>query len=155
MHLSWVNSPHKGQWRGALMFSLIFAWTNSWLNNRDAGDLRRHRAHYDVTVILCTWVRDNISWWFPALYRMVNHPGLVHIPFNGNIFLVLNFRLDIHISFRFDDYDMFLCTVCDELSYHCFYLYTAPLIFLQNVCWYFLNSLRPSDAYIMWSMSVK
>ena len=39
----------KGQWSGALMFSLICAWTNGWVNNRDAGDLRRHRAHYDVT----------------------------------------------------------------------------------------------------------
>ena len=46
-----VDSPHKGQWRGALMFSLIYASTNSWANNRDAGDLRRHRAHYDVTVM--------------------------------------------------------------------------------------------------------
>ena len=46
-----VNSPHKGQWRGALMFSLICAWANSWVNNRDAGDLRRHHAHYDVTVM--------------------------------------------------------------------------------------------------------
>ena len=47
-----VNSPHKGQWRGALMFSLICAWINGWVNNHEAGDLRRHRAHYDVTVIL-------------------------------------------------------------------------------------------------------
>ena len=47
-----VNSPHKGQWRGALMFSLISAWTNSWSNNRDAGDLSRRRAHYDVTVMM-------------------------------------------------------------------------------------------------------
>ena len=46
-----VNFPHKGQWRGALMFSLICAWANDWVNNRDAGDLRRHRAHYDVTVM--------------------------------------------------------------------------------------------------------
>ena len=45
------NSPHKGQWRGALMFSLICAWTNGWVNNRDAGDSRRCRAHYDVTVM--------------------------------------------------------------------------------------------------------
>ena len=30
---------------------LIFASTNGWANNRDAGDLRRHRAHYDVTII--------------------------------------------------------------------------------------------------------
>ena len=33
-----VNSPHKGQWRGALMISLICAWTNSWANNQDDGD---------------------------------------------------------------------------------------------------------------------
>ena len=46
-----VNSPHKSQWRGALMFSLIFAWINGWANNREAGDLRRHRAHYDVSVM--------------------------------------------------------------------------------------------------------
>ena len=48
-----VNSPHKSQWRGALMFSLICAWTNDRVNNRDAGNLRRHRPHYDVIVILC------------------------------------------------------------------------------------------------------
>ena len=46
-----VNSPHKGQWHEALMFSLICAWTNVWANNRDAGDLKRHCTHYDVTVI--------------------------------------------------------------------------------------------------------
>ena len=31
---------HKGKWRGAPMFSLFCAWTNSWANNQDAGDLR-------------------------------------------------------------------------------------------------------------------
>ena len=46
-----VNSPHKGQWRMALMFSLICAWISGWVNNREAGDLRRYRAHYDVTVM--------------------------------------------------------------------------------------------------------
>ena len=51
IHGSPVNSPHKGQWRGALMISLICVWTNGWANTRDAGDLRRHRAHYDVTVM--------------------------------------------------------------------------------------------------------
>ena len=42
-----VDSPHKGKWCGALMFSLICAWINDWANNQDAGDLRRHRTHYD------------------------------------------------------------------------------------------------------------
>ena len=51
IHRSPVNSPHKGYWREALMFSLICAWINGWVNNREAGDLRRHRAQYDVTVM--------------------------------------------------------------------------------------------------------
>ena len=48
IHLLPLNSPSKGQWRGALMFSMICAWINGWVNNHQAGDLRRHRAHYDV-----------------------------------------------------------------------------------------------------------
>ena len=47
-----VNSPHKGQWRGDLMFSLICA-RNVWINNGGAGDLRRHRVYYDVIVKIC------------------------------------------------------------------------------------------------------
>ena len=46
-----VNSPHKGQWRGALMFSFIYVGTNGWVNNSKAGDLKRYRAHYDVIVM--------------------------------------------------------------------------------------------------------
>ena len=51
IHRSPVNSPHTGQWRGALMISLIWACINGWVNHRKAGDLRRHRTHYDVTVM--------------------------------------------------------------------------------------------------------
>ena len=51
IHRSPVNSPHKGQWRRALMFSLICPWINGWINNRAAGDLRRPRIHYDITVM--------------------------------------------------------------------------------------------------------
>ena len=47
-----VISPHKGQWRGTLMFSLICAWINRWVKTGEAGDLRRHRAHYDVIVMV-------------------------------------------------------------------------------------------------------
>ena len=50
-----VNSPHKGQWRGALMLSLICA-SNDWVNNGEAGDLIRHCAHYDVNVMFNTFV---------------------------------------------------------------------------------------------------
>ena len=51
IHRSPINSPHKGQWRGALMFSFICARINGWVNNREAGDLRRHHAHYDDIVM--------------------------------------------------------------------------------------------------------
>ena len=52
-----VNFPHKGQRRGALIFFFSCAWMNDWVNNREACDLRRHRAYYDVIVMntmLCT-----------------------------------------------------------------------------------------------------
>ena len=47
-----VNSLHKGQWRGTSMLCLIYVWKkNGWVANRDADDLIRCRAHYDVTVM--------------------------------------------------------------------------------------------------------
>ena len=52
IHRSPVNSPHKGQWRGALIFSLICAWINVWVNNREAGGLRCHCVHYDDIVMI-------------------------------------------------------------------------------------------------------
>ena len=64
--------PHNGQWRGALMFSLICVWIDGWVNNHEAGDLRRYRAHYDVivmeyiidcTVIKPTWIRSVLISW--------------------------------------------------------------------------------------------
>ena len=63
IHGSPVNYPHKGQWCGALMFSLICAWIHGWVNNREAVDLGRHLAHYDVimtswsgTLCVCMWM---------------------------------------------------------------------------------------------------
>ena len=60
IHRSPVNSAHKGQWRGALMFSLICLWINYWVNTREAGDLRRYRAHYDITVM--SVIRFSETW---------------------------------------------------------------------------------------------
>ena len=83
IHRSPVNSPHKGQWRGALMCSLICAWINGWVNNRAAGDMRRHCAHYYVIVVyhIC-----NGSWQISKtlrLYRksswLSNHDNSVQI----------------------------------------------------------------------------
>ena len=69
IHRSPVNSPHKGQWRSALMFSLISAWINGWVNNLEAGDLRRHHAHYDVIVMDST-VNNGCHVMCPFLFRV-------------------------------------------------------------------------------------
>ena len=50
LHRSSVNSTHKSQWRGAVMFSLICVCINGWVNNLEAGDLRRYLAYFDVSV---------------------------------------------------------------------------------------------------------
>ena len=63
IHRSPVNSTHKGQWRGALMFSWICIWINGWVNNGEAGDLRCHHAHYDVILLnnILSYCCD--KWW--------------------------------------------------------------------------------------------
>ena len=82
IHRSPVNSPHKGQWRRALIFSLICVWTNGWVNSREAGDLRRYRAHYDVIVMI---------WFVVSLHEHDQCPGTTY----DNIRIVL--RAWIHI----------------------------------------------------------
>ena len=46
-----ISPVTKGQWRRALILSLICTWINGWVHTRAAGDLRRHHPHYDVTVM--------------------------------------------------------------------------------------------------------
>ena len=63
---------HKGHWRGASMFSLIWAWINDWVNSREAGDLRRRRAHCDVILMILRWLhglRGCHKWRIPALTK--------------------------------------------------------------------------------------
>ena len=67
IHRSPVNSPHTAQFHDVSMFSFICAWINTWVNNRKAGDYRRHRAHYDVIVM-----------WWPMLELLSSHPCQVN-----------------------------------------------------------------------------
>ena len=50
------------------MFSLICVWINDWVNNREAGNLRRYRVHYDVIVLEVHISSDN------DLERSANKP---------------------------------------------------------------------------------
>ena len=74
IHRSPVNSPHTDQWRRALMFSLICAWTNGWVNNQDAGDFRRHRSHYDV---IAMWYQILIQWYGQPWYLSAFNASLL------------------------------------------------------------------------------
>ena len=47
----WI--PQKASDAELWSFFFICALTSGWANNRDAGDLRRCRAHYDVTIMEC------------------------------------------------------------------------------------------------------
>ena len=82
IHRSSVNSLHKGQWRGAFMFPLSASWTNGWVNNRDDGDLRRHRAHYDVIIMEIRWRprvadADPLSNFWHKLYHWINNAACI------------------------------------------------------------------------------
>ena len=86
IYRSTMNSPHKGQWRGALMFSLICAWINSSVNNREAGDMRRQRAHSHVSVM---------GSWYPGNAK-AGHQQPRYWPSYPQIFSFNTRRITIH-----------------------------------------------------------
>ena len=92
IHRSPVNSQHKGQWRGALMFSLICVWINGWVNNREAGDLRRFLTHYDVIVMSWRWHWCVSSW-------SIRVQTIRNSDWRGSTFIV-NLRVTILYSIR-------------------------------------------------------
>ena len=73
IHRSPVNSPHKGQWRGALMFSLICVWINGWVNNLwfETCDLRRLRPHYDVNIMVWT-ICVTFGTWYMSFFWLID-----------------------------------------------------------------------------------
>ena len=52
IHWSPMDSTHKGQWRGALMFLWSAPKGNGWANNRDTDDLDSNRLHYNVNPMM-------------------------------------------------------------------------------------------------------
>ena len=100
IHRSPVNSPHKGMWHGTLMFSLIYARINGWVNNRKSVDLRRHRTHYDVNVMTQMAIVAHI--------HNVRNPRWEIWYFHGKYAAVATsycaYRLTIHYFHNFTDF---------------------------------------------------
>ena len=65
------NSPVTGEFPlqrpVTQSFDVVFDldWINGWVNDREAGNLRRHRTHYDVTVIVRQHLQTltPVHWW--------------------------------------------------------------------------------------------
>ena len=82
-------NTHKGQCREALKFSLICTWINGWVNSREAGDLIRYRAHYDVTVMSLTQNKCDAS---HANHINCLFFGLLLVMYNESWTMMFNFR---------------------------------------------------------------
>ena len=80
IHRSPVDSPHKGRWRGTLMFSLICVWTNGWANTRNAGDLRHHRTLWRHSKEILPFIRTQylyvkLLWLYYGCTMGASHAG--------------------------------------------------------------------------------
>ena len=78
----WGNSPVPGEFPAqrpvtrSFDVSLICVWINGWVNNREAGDLRRYRAHCDVTVMgLTRSSEDGRDLWILQVSPEKNKPS--------------------------------------------------------------------------------
>ena len=107
-----VDFLHKGRWRGAFIFSLTCASTKGWTNNRDAGDLRRHGAHDDVSA-MCSSSGGYISIW--SYYQ--HHIG------NINLAIVVIFSVAVCLMWLYFFFFWFrfvlFCCVCFVLLCFC------------------------------------
>ena len=132
-----VNSPRKGQWRGALMFSVICAWINGWVNHREAGDLGRHRPQYGITVMCIT----------PTVSKYFQHSMSLHLYDNGQ-HICLSYRC-LHSLYIFGrafilrlpdtciPYDMIGVSGTISVRFLC----------LGKATWPFRNTREASNAY--------
>ena len=50
-------------------FPLIFGWINGWVNNREAGDLRRYSVHYDVIVMKMATIFQKVCMYNTSHYH--------------------------------------------------------------------------------------
>ena len=107
IHRSPMNSPQKGQGHGAMVFSLICAQLNGWVNTREAGNVRCYRTHCDVIlmlIVLQTYLCQtegpsrHVRWW-PL--HIINIADALSRSVSFALYLNLTFTTHIHhIQFR-------------------------------------------------------
>ena len=55
------------------MFSLICAWTDGWVNNQYTSYLRRHRTHYNISIMLKVYILTPKMMWLKCLCWVGKH----------------------------------------------------------------------------------
>ena len=107
-----------GHWRGALMISLICAWTNGWVNNHEAGDLRRHRADNDFIVM------NKVV----SLAILMCHMFLDRTAFAQSIETIT-----LRVSFGFPHNQP---CICDNKITQIILILSSSIIFRHDICWF-------------------
>ena len=130
IHRSPVNSPHNGQWRRTLMFSLICVWISDWVSNIEAGDLRRYRTNYDVIMMNIWWlIRSIIP---PQYWRML--PTMLSLApshINCSDHLSLCIPTSVVLLWNISSYLCYMNDVCPSTMQYCGVTSTH---WRQNIC---------------------
>ena len=132
IHRSPVNSPQRGQWRGALMFSLISVWINGWVNSGEAGDLRRHRAHYDVIIMETKVSYRCLIDIHVMVYAITGILNLPHVRFKCKQYCILYFPLHSLLTSKHDMAQLIKYVVPVPL---CYTHTSTPPLFQDCVLW--------------------
>ena len=126
------NSPVTGEFpsqrpvaRG-LMFSLVCAWKNGWENNREAGELRRHRLHYDASVMS---ILEGNYWAYQAWFLKCKY-NIISAKWNWfHISLISWFNFEVVACYWFQDFVKLkykICTCAIVLRWcQCFFVQCA------------------------------
>ena len=151
IHGSPVNSPDKCQWRGALKFSLICTGANGWVNNRDAGDLRCHRANHNVAVMLWTNFTNTVFMLFQwSIVSVFTHLPEMSLPLDLLHDIIQNFLpLTLIICIR-----LIFLTMSVYMGVSCLQLVVIVVSVdypMSPVCWTFFVSTRSCPCPIHWS----
>ena len=113
--------PSQRPVSGALMFPLICAWINGWVNNRKAGDLRRHRTHYDVSVMCKSFKKNSFILLKLSSLRISGARMLTSLDFiTVAISEADEIQSDVLIQHQHVKYLYYL--LCRKYAYYCFIL---------------------------------
>ena len=149
IHRSPVNSPNKGQWRGDLKFSLICVWINFWVNNHEAGDLRRHRAHHSVIVMHTVQGLDYLEAnWVNVMAADALDPCIARS--STAMILIIQMRI-LMPSLRVNLNNLSLSSVWSQLTHCCLTDVVVILnIKLSNMFLWMISLVFPLNFAIRW-----